>query len=68
MLKPPCKDCIDRKVGCHSTCEKYIAYDEERKRISSERAKFRQVENDLVAIQLSMKKRDRKNENNSLRR
>ena len=19
----PCKDCGDRKVGCHSTCEKY---------------------------------------------
>lgn len=19
----PCKDCKDRKVGCHSTCEKY---------------------------------------------
>ena len=19
----PCKDCYDRKVGCHSTCEKY---------------------------------------------
>lgn len=68
MLKPPCKDCKDRKVGCHSICEKYIAYDEERKRVIVERAKFRQIENDLVAIQMTMKKRDHKNENNSLRR
>lgn len=68
MLKPPCKDCTDRKVGCHSICEKYLVYDEERKRINSERAKYRQLENDLVAVQMTMKKRDRKNENNGLRR
>lgn len=32
-----CKDCQDRTIGCHSTCEKYIsqreAHDEELKRI-----------------------------------
>lgn len=22
----PCKDCTERKVGCHSECEKYGAY------------------------------------------
>lgn len=22
----PCKDCKDRKVGCHSTCESYKAW------------------------------------------
>ena len=22
----PCKDCPDRKVGCHGECEKYKAY------------------------------------------
>lgn len=21
----PCKDCADRTVGCHSTCEKYLS-------------------------------------------
>jgi hypothetical protein len=25
----PCKDCPDRFVGCHSTCEKYIQYKKE---------------------------------------
>ena len=22
----PCKDCPDRYIGCHSTCEKYIEW------------------------------------------
>lgn len=22
----PCKDCKDRNVGCHSTCQKYIEF------------------------------------------
>ena len=25
-MNPPCKDCPDRRSGCHSHCEKYIAY------------------------------------------
>ena len=24
--KPPCKDCKDRKMGCHSKCKSYIEY------------------------------------------
>lgn len=24
--KAPCKDCPDRKVGCHSECKKYIEW------------------------------------------
>ena len=28
-MKPPCKDCPDRVLGCHKTCEKYLAYREE---------------------------------------
>lgn len=22
----PCKDCPDRSIGCHSSCEKYLKY------------------------------------------
>ena len=25
MTEFPCKNCQDRKTGCHSTCEKYLA-------------------------------------------
>lgn len=28
----PCKDCQDRKPGCHSKCEKYASYKEKRKK------------------------------------
>lgn len=30
MMKAPCKDCLDRHQGCHSECEKYIAFRKER--------------------------------------
>lgn len=30
MTKAPCKDCPNRQVGCHSTCEKYIVFRKER--------------------------------------
>lgn len=23
-IKDTCKDCVDRSVGCHSTCRKYL--------------------------------------------
>lgn len=25
-MKPPCKDCKDRHVGCHGDCERYKQY------------------------------------------
>ena len=37
-MQPPCKDCPDRFLGCHSTCEKYIAYDKYRKEMLAKRA------------------------------
>lgn len=32
-MNAPCKGCQDRQVGCHSTCEKYLAYQAEREAI-----------------------------------
>lgn len=29
----PCKDCEDRTVGCHGSCERYKRYTEEQERI-----------------------------------
>lgn len=34
-MTPPCKNCPDREVGCHSTCGRYaefVAWNEERKK------------------------------------
>ena len=30
-LSSPCKDCVDRTVRCHSTCDKYKQFADERK-------------------------------------
>lgn len=42
-IKAPCKDCADRIVGCHSTCEKYIIFaknrEEYRNLVSEKRTK-----------------------------
>ena len=26
MILPPCKDCENREIGCHSRCDAYIKY------------------------------------------
>ena len=31
-MTAPCKDCPDRVLGCHSSCDKYKAFREERDR------------------------------------
>ena len=25
-IKPPCKDCIERQLGCHDKCNRYKSY------------------------------------------
>jgi len=34
MLVSPCKDCQNRHPHCHSECDPYKAYDEDRKLIN----------------------------------
>ena len=31
-VKPPCKDCAERYVGCHSQCDAYQSYVEKNQR------------------------------------
>lgn len=33
----PCKDCSDRQVGCHGSCEKYRAYKDYQETIAERR-------------------------------
>lgn len=37
-MKPPCKDCKDRAVGCHGQCERYAEFDAERDKIRRKKA------------------------------
>lgn len=44
-MNGPCKtrygpDCPDRKVGCHATCEKYLAFKKENERKKEEQRRF----------------------------
>ena len=36
----PCYGCKDRCVGCHSECESYSEYSDERKRMLKEKEKY----------------------------
>ena len=40
--KPPCKDCFDRKLGCHGVCQRYKDW----KGILAKEAEARQKELD----------------------
>ena len=40
----PCRNCEDRHVGCHGTCERYIDWKE--KHIESKRKRFEQKQTD----------------------
>ena len=55
----PCKDCPDRVVGCHSTCERYLSFMKEQKEMYSQRRKDREIDEALLKYnpnkQLSIK-------------
>lgn len=36
LIQSPCINCPDRKVGCHTDCEKYIAFRAENERLKAE--------------------------------
>ena len=42
-MNSPCRDCSDRTAECHCTCEKYLAYQAERKEIAKKR-----IEHDVM--------------------
>ena len=39
MKKAPCKECTERHLGCHSTCDSYQEYVKEREIYREERLK-----------------------------
>lgn len=36
-MKPPCKDCAKREIGCHAVCESYIKFNQQQEQIRHER-------------------------------
>ncbi len=48
-LEKPCpKDCPDRSVWCHTTCEKYIAFDKANKARLREKSKQCEIDSILL--------------------
>lgn len=65
-MKVPCMDCDKRHLGCHSVCEQYKQFVEEKNAINEKRKKINNTIADCVAIRqhkiemLSKKKRPHK--------
>lgn len=57
----PCKDCADRHVGCHSTCENYKDYQKKilavKTTIYKERSKEKMLNSYVVTQQMKNAKR-----------
>lgn len=54
---PPCKGCMDRVIGCHSVCERYITWKAERDELKKELTKIAMQEQEQNDIEKSRKKR-----------
>ena len=43
-MKCPCQKCEDRKLACHGSCDRYIAWSEERLAIKEKMGKAKELE------------------------
>ena len=49
-LSAPCKDCVVRAVGCHSTCDKYRKFANERKEYVRKVNAYRRKEREYMEV------------------
>lgn len=56
----PCKDCSDRRIGCHSECEKYKDCTDKARQIRDQRAINNQKDDDKFQAIIRTEKRMRK--------
>lgn len=59
MISAPCKDCAERQIGCHSSCEKYQNFcrENEARREAERQAKI--LDYDEAFIKRMRRLRDR---------
>lgn len=56
----PCKNCCDREIGCHSICNKYLEYLDNKDEENKARADFLRNHNEYVNYMRDQKvKRER---------
>ena len=56
----PCRDCIDRKVGCHSACENYNSWKTERKEVTDAINKEKVITGAIIDHRKKFKERMRR--------
>ena len=49
-LSAPCKDCVDRAVGCHSACDKYKKFAYDRKEYVRKVNAYRRKEREYMEV------------------
>lgn len=52
-----CRDCADRHIGCHASCEKYIKETEEIKREKNELWKTQDIDRAIVGLEIDRTRR-----------
>lgn len=54
----PCKDCLDRYIGCHGKCEKYLEYKKELQKTKCQEKIDKKIEDDIwYGINMAIKGR-----------
>ena len=59
-INAPCKGCGNRTPGCHSSCEKYIIFHQQREAIMARKQKEREIETFLIGVKDTLHKEKRK--------
>ena len=61
METSPCKDCKERHVGCHSTCEKYLEWNKKwvdnKIKISEKKYLMKQIDSHEIETTYKAKRR-----------
>lgn len=57
MAQAPCKNCLDRELGCHSTCEKYIQFQVDNKAETEARRSIMNEHNQHVSFLAEQKRK-----------
>lgn len=59
MLRPNCKECTERYLGCHDKCESFLKYREEWAKVKELKRKNSELENSFYELTFKGKRRKR---------
>ena len=59
MNLPPCKDCPNREIGCHSQCKKYIKFKNDLKKDKAKEKAEKKMESFILEGIIESTKRRR---------